>query len=240
MAKPAVSEEEVEVKPKKPIVKIILALVGLVVLISGTMVGTLFISGFFSKPPPSSEQAAADEEGQDKHGAAPDKGKKADDGHGKPDADKGKKPDAKPDADKGKKADAGHGKPDADKGAKASNEPPKLNKKSPNSPRFDYTSHQLTKEFLVNLTGSRKVMSVQIAIMTRYDERVVENVKKHEFALRSVVMDVMRQTNEADLPKPDFRKDLAIKIRDAMNTLIEKYEDFGGIEDVYFTSFIVQ
>jgi len=84
------------------------------------------------------------------------------------------------------------------------------------------------------------VMSVQIAIMTRYDERVVENVKKHEFALRSVVMDVMRQTNEADLPKPDFRKDLAVKIRDAMNTLIEKYEDFGGIEDVYFTSFIVQ
>jgi flagellar basal body-associated protein FliL len=25
-----------------------------------------------------------------------------------------------------------------------------------------------------------------------------------------------------------------------MNSLLEKYEDFGGIEDVYFTSFIVQ
>ena len=90
------------------------------------------------------------------------------------------------------------------------------------------------------MTGSRKVMSVQIAVMTRYDERVIENVKKHEFALRSVVMDVMRQTSEADLTKPDFRKDLAIRIRDAINTLIEKYEDFGGIEDIYFTSFIVQ
>ncbi|MFM6991300.1 MAG: flagellar basal body-associated protein FliL [Rhodoferax sp.] len=83
-------------------------------------------------------------------------------------------------------------------------------------------------------------MSVQIALMTRYDERVVENVKKHEFALRSVVMDAMRMTTEADLGKPDFRKDLAIKIRDAMNTLLEKYEDFGGIEEIYFTSFIVQ
>jgi len=240
MAKPAVSEEEVEVKPKKPIVKIILALVGLVVLISGTMLGTLYLAGFF-KPPPSAEKSADEEGGQDKHGAEADKGKKADDGHGKPaakpgaEADKGKKPDAKPgaEADKGKKPDA---KADAKPGAEAA----KLSKKSPNSPRFDYTYHQLSKEFLVNLTGSRKVMSVQIAIMTRYDERVVENVKKHEFALRSVVMDVMRQTNEADLPKPDFRKDLAVKIRDAMNTLIEKYEDFGGIEDVYFTSFIVQ
>ncbi len=239
MAKPAVSEEEVEVKPKKPIVKIILALVGLVVLISGTMIGTLYLAGFF-KPPPSTEKSADEEDGQEKQSAEADKGKKPDAKPGA-EADKGKKPDAKAgaEADKGKKPDAKAGA-DAAKGAKASNEPPKLNKKSPNSPRFDYTYHQLSKEFLVNLTGSRKVMSVQIAVMTRYDERVVENVKKHEFALRSVVMDVMRQTNEADLPKPEFRKDLAVKIRDAMNTLIEKYEDFGGIEDVYFTSFIVQ
>ena len=175
-----------------------------------------------------------------KQSAEADKGKKPDAKPGA-EADKGKKPDAKPgaEADKGKKPDAKAGA-DAAKGAKASNEPPKLNKKSPNSPRFEFTYHQLAKDFLVNVTGSRKVMSVQIAVMTRYDERVVENVKKHEFALRSVVMDVMRQTNEADLPKPEFRKDLAVKIRDAMNTLIEKYEDFGGIEDVYFTSFIVQ
>jgi flagellar FliL protein len=33
---------------------------------------------------------------------------------------------------------------------------------------------------------------------------------------------------------------LGAKIRDAINTLLEKYEDFGGIEDVYFTNFIVQ
>ena len=224
MAKPAAaSEAEVEVKPKGPMVKIILAVVGLVILISGTMVGTLFISGFFSQPKPSADHAADEEAGHGKPAAEA--------GHGKPEADvkAAKKPDAapaKPDAAK---------KPEAGAGDK-----PKLSKKSPDSPRFEYTYHQLTKDFLVNLTGSRKVMSVQIAVMTRYDERVIENVKKHEFALRSVVMDVMRQTSEADLTKPDFRKDLAIRIRDAINTLIEKYEEFGGIEDIYFTSFIVQ
>jgi len=186
---------EVEEKPKKPIVKIILAVVALVVLIAGTMVGTLFITGFFNKPPP-------------------------------------------PTADE-MMAEGGHGEKKAE-GGKDAGGPPKLNKKSPDSPRFDYTYSQLDREFLVNLSGSRKVMSVQIATMTRYDERVVENVKKHEFALRSVVMDAMRTTTEADLGKPDFRKDLAIKIRDTMNNLLEKYEDFGGIEEVYFTSFIVQ
>ena len=126
------------------------------------------------------------------------------------------------------------------KDGKKDGPPGKLTKKSPELTRFDFSYLQLEREFLTNLTGSRKVMAIQVAVMTRYDERVFDNVKKHEFALRSVMMDVMRQTVDADLSKPDFRKELAVRLRDAMNSLLEKYEDFGGIEDVYFTSFIVQ
>ena len=182
-----------EKKPKSPIVLIIVGTVGLLVILASTVVGTLFITGFFNPKPVDPEIAEA-----------------AADGHGGKDA-KGK--DGKP----GKKT-----------------------KESPEIQRFEYTYLQIEREFLVNLSGSKKVMSVQLAVMTHYDERVFENVKKHEFALRSVIMDVMRQTQEADLAKPDFRKDLGAKIRDAINTLLEKYEDFGGIEDVYFTNFIVQ
>ncbi len=229
MADAAATPETAEVKPKKPIVLIIAAVVGIVVLVAGTMVGTLFVTGFFNKPPPSADQMMAE-------GAAPAEG-----GHGAPAAGGHGAPAA--DGHGEKKADGGHGGGHGDKkdeGKGKDSGPPKLNKKSPDSPRFEYTYSQLEREFLVNLAGSRKVMSVQIALMTRYDERVVENVKKHEFALRSVVMDAMRMTTEADLNKPDFRKDLGIKIRDAMNTLLEKYEDFGGVEEIYFTSFIVQ
>jgi flagellar FliL protein len=221
---------EVEAKPKPPIVKIILAVVALVVIVAGTMVGTLFITGFFNKPAPTADQMVAEgaDGGHEAPAAEGHGDKKAEGGHGAPAAE----------GHGEKKAEGGHGDKKAEGGKEGG--PPKLNKKSPDSPRFEYTYSQLEREFLVNLTGSRKVMSVQIALMTRYDERVVENVKKHEFALRSVVMDAMRMTTEADLGKPDFRKDLAIKIRDAMNTLLEKYEDFGGIEEIYFTSFIVQ
>ena len=133
----------------------------------------------------------------------------------------------------------GHGKDGKGKDAKDA-KPGKKVKDSPELTRFEYTYMQIEREFLVNLSGSKKVMSVQLAVMTHYDERVFENVKKHEFALLSVIMDEMRQTPEADLTKPEFRKELAAKIRDSMNTLLEKYEDFGGIEDIYFTNFIVQ
>jgi len=58
--------------------------------------------------------------------------------------------------------------------------------------------------------------------------------------LRSAALDVMRQVTEADLASKDFRKDLAEKIRTEINAVLEKYEDFGGIEAVFFTSFVVQ
>ena len=227
----AAAGDEAPAKSKKPIVLIIAGVLALVVIIAGTMVGTLFITGFFSKPQPSAEQQLADEEGHgdkpaDAHGAKPA------DAHGAKPADA--KGDKKP-------ADAKGDKPaDAKGDKKTADGPPKLNKKSPDSPRFEYTYHQLKRDFLSNLMSSKKVMSIQISIMTRYDERVFENVDKHEAALRSVILDVLRQTTEADLVKPEFRKDLAIKLRDAINSLLEKLEDFGGIEEVFFTSFVVQ
>jgi len=236
----AAAGDEAPAKSKKPIVLIIAGVLALVVIIAGTMVGTLFITGFFSKPQPSAEQQLAEDDGHgdkpaDAHGAKPADAK----GDKKPADAHGAKPaDAKGDK---KPADAHGAKPaDAKGDKKPTDGPPKLNKKSPDSPRFEYTYHQLKRDFLSNLISSKKVMSIHISIMTRYDERVFENVCEHEAALRSVILDVLRQTTEADLVKPEFRKDLAIKLRDAINSLLEKLEDFGGIEEVFFTSFVVQ
>jgi flagellar FliL protein len=118
--------------------------------------------------------------------------------------------------------------------------PSKIKKEAPEATRFEKNYMQMEKELMTNITGSKKVMVVQIALMTHYDSRVFDNVKKHEFALRSAMLDVMRQSTEADIAKPDFRKDLAAKLKDVMNELLENYEDFGGIEDVFFTSFVMQ
>jgi flagellar FliL protein len=118
--------------------------------------------------------------------------------------------------------------------------PQKVAKESPELKRFENSYMELEKPLVSNLTNTRKVIQLNLAIMTHYDERVFKNAKKHEFALRSVALDVMRQMTEADLAKPEFRKDLAAKIREEMNAVLQKYEDFGGIEEVYFTSFVVQ
>ena len=124
--------------------------------------------------------------------------------------------------------------------AKATPDGPEKVKKESENTRFENTYLQIDKEFMTNLTGSKKVMVVQIAVMTHYDNRVFDNVKKHEFAIRSGILDVMRQITEAEASRPDFRSELAAKIKVVMNDILKKYEDFGGIEDVFFTSFVMQ
>jgi flagellar FliL protein len=197
----AVVEEGAEQKPKSKLIPIILGAVGLIVLVAGTMLATLYFTGFFKPKPPTltAEERIA-------LGLDPEVDAAGKDGKGK---------------------DGKDGKPE------------KL-KKSPQAERFDFNYFKMENEFLVNVTGSKRVMSIQVAVMTRYDQKVIDNLKKHEFALRSVMMDVMRQSQDADINKPEFRVDLGKKLRDAMNALLEKYEEFGGVEDVFFTSFIVQ
>ncbi len=188
-------EIEVEGKKKSPLIKIVVIALVAILLLVGTAVGTMFVTGFFDKK----DTAAAEQ------------------------------------ALKNMEAGAADSKAAASEAA-----PQKKAKESPELQRFENSYMELEKPLVSNLTNTRKVIQLNLAIMTHYDERVFKNAKKHEFALRSVALDVMRQMTEADLAKPEFRKELAAKIREEMNGVLQKYEDFGGIKEVFFTSFVVQ
>jgi flagellar FliL protein len=129
---------------------------------------------------------------------------------------------------------------EAENAHNATPEGPSKVKKEAEATRFENTYLEIDKEFMTNITNSKKIMVVKVAVMTHYDARVFDNVKKHEFAIRSAVLDVMRQSTEVDVAKQDFRVELAAKIKVVMNDMLMKYEDFGGIEDVFFTSFVMQ
>ena len=224
----AAPEEQVEGEPKKkgPLIKIILMVVAVLFLIGASVGGTLLATGFFSKKDHAKEavDAQLDKlEGGDGHGDGHGEPKK-DDGHGEPKKDDGH--------GEAKKDD--HGKPGAEAPAKELVTPDAENQ------RWKFNYYALEKPLLSNLAGSRKVMQVTLTVMTHYDDRVIKNVKTHELALRAGILDVMRQKTEADLREPDFRKALAEEVRLTINSLLEKYEGFGGIEVVMFTEFVVQ
>jgi len=216
----APAEEVVEGEPKKkgPLVKIILIVVAVLLLIGLSVGGTLLATGFFNKKPKEAVDAQLDKLEGNGDGHAP-----AGDGHGAP-------------------AAAGHAAPAADSHGKPAAEAEAKELASPEgeAERWKFNYYAFEKPLLSNVAGSRKVMQVTLTIMTHYDERVIKNLKTHELALRAGILDVMRQKTDADLLRPDFRKALAEDLRLVINSLLEKYEGFGGIEEVMFTEFVVQ
>ena len=111
---------------------------------------------------------------------------------------------------------------------------------SPELTRFENTYMEIERPLVANIVNSRKVMQVKVAIMTHYDDRVVANMEKHEFAIRSEMLDVMRKIDETRISEPNFRSDLAEQLKIAVNSVLERYEDFGGVEEGMFTEFVVQ
>ncbi len=118
--------------------------------------------------------------------------------------------------------------------------PEKETLETPELTRFENTYMEIERPLVANIVNSRKVMQIKVAIMTHYDERVVANMEKHAPAIRSETLDVIRKVDEQTLNQPEFRRNLAEQIKLAMNSVLEKYEDFGGVEEVLFTEFVVQ
>lgn len=116
---------------------------------------------------------------------------------------------------------------------------PDLPSKKSEPPRLENSYLQIDKELIATLKGSRRVMVIQVALMTHYDATVFDNVKKNEFAIRRSLLALMENTTEYEILESDFRNRLAEKMKIAMNEILEKNEGFGGVEDVFFTSFVV-
>ena len=119
-------------------------------------------------------------------------------------------------------------------------EPQKQSKDTPEDDVFETIYHEFAGTFTTNLDGSRKMLQLGIGVSTQYDDTVMMNVESHQLALRSVILGVISNFSEEDVKGSSGRELLAVSIRDAINGKLEALENFGGIEEVHFTSFVLQ
>ena len=220
------AEEEVEQEGGKKggVVKIIIfAVIGILVL-ALTVFATLFLSGFFEDDPADQVEQTLDElEKQAEKKESDSKSSKSEESN------------SEEDTAENVECEEGEDCPEE------SGPPKRVAREIPTGGAgYVQTYHELTRPFIANLSNSKKVMQITIAVMTQYEAQVTENVDKHEFAIRSVVLDIMRQVTDSDITQPDFRVELAERVRLGINSVLERWENFGGIEEVYFTEFVIQ
>ena len=118
--------------------------------------------------------------------------------------------------------------------------PQKMSKDTPEEEAFETIYHEFPGTFTTNLAGSRKMLQVGVGVSTQYDDTVMMNVESHQLALRSVILGVISDFTEDDVKGANGRDKLAAALRDGINGKLEALESFGGIEEVHFTSFVLQ
>ena len=119
-------------------------------------------------------------------------------------------------------------------------EPQKVSKETPVNETFVTRYYTFADNFTTNLNKSKQFLQVSVGVSTQYDETVIENVEKHQMALRSEVLGVIGTYSVDDIDGKIGRDNLANSIKDAINVKLQDLEGFGGVEGVHFTSFVLQ
>ena len=128
---------------------------------------------------------------------------------------------------------------EAAKSAADNASPQKVSKETPEQENFITIYYEFPGTFTTNLRGSRKMLQVGIGVSTQYDDTVMMNVEAHELALRSTVLGVLSEFGEEDVQGTNGKAALASALKEGINSKLTLLENFGGVEEVLFTSFVL-
>ena len=112
--------------------------------------------------------------------------------------------------------------------------------KHPDPAKFQSTYFPIEQTFTSNLHDTDGFLQLTLGVSTFYDSKVIDNLKDTEMPVRSAVLDTLAQQDAEALNTPQGKLALRKALAKAINQVLEQREGFGGIDDVYFTSFVIQ
>ncbi|EXS70771.1 flagellar basal body-associated FliL family protein [Sphingobium sp. Ant17] len=109
-----------------------------------------------------------------------------------------------------------------------------------NPTAYQATYFQLQAPFTSNMSDTDSFAQISLAVSTYYDLRVIDAIKTHEMAIRSQVLMMLAQQPEETLATPKGKQALQGKIKVIINDILKQKTGFGGVDNVYFTNFVIQ
>lgn len=106
--------------------------------------------------------------------------------------------------------------------------------------RYQATYFPIEQSFTSNLRDTDGFLQLGLGVSTFYDEKVIDNFKRADMPVRSAILEVLSQQSAEVLNTAPGKDALRTQLRDAVNHVLKEHEGFGGIDSVYFTSFIIQ
>jgi len=109
-----------------------------------------------------------------------------------------------------------------------------------NPSAYQATYFQIPAPFTSNMADSDAFAQVSIAVSTYYDNRVIQAIQAHELAIRSSILLMLAQEQEIDLVSPQGKEALQKKLLKIINDTLKEKTGYGGVDNVYFTNFVIQ
>ncbi len=99
--------------------------------------------------------------------------------------------------------------------------------------------HDLAPVFVANLTGKPRMLQVGLQVRMAYPE-LAGFLEHNTPALRHVIINLLSAQDGQVLRTREAKEKLRGEIKDEINKLIAKYKGPGEVEEVLFSSFVMQ
>lgn len=121
-------------------------------------------------------------------------------------------------------------------GASAKHEPEPA---APAAPaKIDYV--ELDNAFTSNLVDTGRYLQLRIAVSTHGGPAVTAAIEQHKLAIISAVLAVLGEAGEADVGDRAAKDRLRANVRTAINDVLRRKAGTTGVDEVFFTSLVVQ
>ena len=100
--------------------------------------------------------------------------------------------------------------------------------------------YELEESLTTNLKASRRFLQIGLGISTENGKEVIRNIETHLTTLKSDILAALSEYTEEMVVGREARKLLAEDIKSVINNRLKMLGDFGGVDEVFFTSYVMQ
>ena len=105
---------------------------------------------------------------------------------------------------------------------------------------FKTSYYEMPGSLTTNLKGSRRFLQISVGMSTKYEQVVLENIENHLPTLKAAMLSTLSDYTEVMVAGREARAALENNLMDVLNAKLEELEGYGGIENLFLTSFIIQ
>jgi flagellar FliL protein len=106
--------------------------------------------------------------------------------------------------------------------------------------KYEVAYYPIDQSFTANLADGSGFVQVGISLATYYDSRVGDNIERQMVPIRSAILMVLSDQQSSVVATPEGKQMLQRQLTRAINDVLRQKEGFGGIDNVYFTTLVVQ